>query len=401
MSGMKKSKILTVDDNEVNLKMLRIALERSGYEVIAAVDGVEALEVVREQKPDLVLLDIMMPKKDGLEVCEDMKKDPATEDIPVIFLKAKSNPVDKVRGLAVGAVDYVTKPFDFVEVLARVRTQLQIKKLHTELVEKNQQLEEALHQVHEKNERIQKDITAAGALQRQLLPKKHSFNGKLDFAWKFIPSSHVAGDIFNVMPLDDDHYAVYMVDVAGHGVQSAMLAVSIFNFFRSAVEIGNRNQDRREEFFYDPKKVAVALNDNFSMDTFETFFTCIYMVVNSKTGEVSMVNAGHPFPLLLLADGAHKFIEHGDLPIGMMADSSYEAVRFKLEKGDRCILYTDGLYEIAVDGKFILNKDSVAEFLAKSWGDLDQRFEKIVDEFLSLSDQKEFTDDVSLLGFEL
>ena len=117
-------KILIIDDSIENRQLLLRTLGRAGYEVIEAGDGQEGLTRAFELLPELILLDIVMPELDGYQVCAALEKDPRTTDIPVIFLSAKSETKDKIKGLEIGGVDYIAKPFDRGEVLARVQTQL-------------------------------------------------------------------------------------------------------------------------------------------------------------------------------------------------------------------------------------------------------------------------------------
>ncbi len=139
---MEKSFILLVDDNPKNLQVLGNLLEGT-YKTAVAENGVEALEFVKKRMPDVILLDVMMPEMDGYEVCERLKADPATKDIPVIFLTAKTETEDIVKGFETGAVDYVTKPFNAAELLARVQTHLELKRARKEIEEQNKELLEA------------------------------------------------------------------------------------------------------------------------------------------------------------------------------------------------------------------------------------------------------------------
>ncbi len=151
-----KYKILAVDDNPINLKLLSRALIYTNYEIYTASSGEEALKTAREVVPDLILLDVMMPGMDGYEVCKKLQEDPRTAFIPVIFLSAKNEPVDKAKGLALGAVDYLTKPFNPLEINARVRTHLSARQSTIHLLRKNQALSEELESVKKQLKR-QKD----------------------------------------------------------------------------------------------------------------------------------------------------------------------------------------------------------------------------------------------------
>ncbi|WP_309380377.1 response regulator [Cerasicoccus frondis] len=138
----KKQLILVVDDQPINIKLLQRKLEREGYEVLTAFNGQECLNIVSQRKPDLILLDVMMPEMDGIETCEKLKENEETETIPVIFITAKSSKEGKLEGLGVGAVDYITKPIDLEETLARVKTQLRIQEIYRENIELQTQLGE-------------------------------------------------------------------------------------------------------------------------------------------------------------------------------------------------------------------------------------------------------------------
>ena len=127
--------ILMVDDNRENLQVLGSTLRPNGYRLAAAQNGHKALDFARKRKPDLILLDVMMPEIDGFEVCEALQADERTRKIPVIFLTAKTQTEDIVRGFEVGGVDYVTKPFNAAELLARVRTHIRLKQAMEEIRE--------------------------------------------------------------------------------------------------------------------------------------------------------------------------------------------------------------------------------------------------------------------------
>lgn len=139
----RQSNILVVDDIPLNVELLRTYLKSSGYSVFEAHDGEEALKSVAQNKPDLILLDIMMPKINGFEVCRKLKSDPRTQFVPIVMVTALQSVEDKVQGLEVGADDFITKPFNKMELLARVKSLLRIKFLHDELEKKIIQLDEA------------------------------------------------------------------------------------------------------------------------------------------------------------------------------------------------------------------------------------------------------------------
>ncbi len=190
--------ILIVDDNFSNLQILGAILQENNFRVAVAKDGYQALNTLEKTYPDLILLDIMMPGMDGFEVCQRVKQDPYTNDIPIIFLSAKTETQDIVKGLEVGAVDYITKPFMKEEVLARVRAHLKIGLLTRALSQSNDELKE-------KQIKLEEDLLAAGEILKNLLPTE-TFdipNLQLDYLYK--PCESVGGDLLDVIKLDQEH----------------------------------------------------------------------------------------------------------------------------------------------------------------------------------------------------
>ncbi len=140
---MTAAKVLVVDDQPVNVQLLKRALERDQIVVIPAYSGQDALDLVEREKPDLILLDVMMPDMDGIEVCQRIQQDGRHKNIPVIFITARSSKEGRLAGLGVGAVDYITKPIDLDETLARVHTQLRVVQVNREMIDLQRRLEEA------------------------------------------------------------------------------------------------------------------------------------------------------------------------------------------------------------------------------------------------------------------
>ena len=205
----KRETLLLVDDNPTNLQVLRQALQGIDCKMLFAKNGERALSIAVEGHPDLILLDIMMPGIDGFEVCRRLKSDAATEDIPVIFLSALADTKDKVKGLQLGAVDYVSKPFQPEEVKARANTHLTIHRLRREVQSQKDQLEHELEVVSE--------------VQRRLLPKQLPEIEGLHLAAHYATSRFAGGDYYDIIKLPDNQWGFMVADAEGHSAPAAVL----------------------------------------------------------------------------------------------------------------------------------------------------------------------------------
>ena len=225
-----KGTTLVVDDTHVNLQLLNLLLSRQGYRVLTADDGTAAIAVVQHDLPDLILLDIMMPGMDGYEVCQELKKEDNTKDIPVIFISALSDVFDKVKAFSLGAVDYIIKPFQTEEILARVSTHLIIRKLQISLQEKNALLEKEI--MERKRIQVELERIATTDPLTGLYNRRYFFNlGETEYA-----KAQRYKRPISVIILDADHFKD-INDSYSHaaGDQALVhLATQLHNLTRSA-----------------------------------------------------------------------------------------------------------------------------------------------------------------------
>ena len=319
---MNNEKILLVDDNPTNLQVLFQTLEGRDYNLLVAKNGEMALSIARKALPNLILLDIMMPGIDGYEVCRQLKADPTTQEIPVIFLSALGDTKDKVQGLAIGAVDYVTKPFQPDEVIARVNTHLTIYRLKREVQEQRDELERELRIVADE--------------QRKLLPDKLPHIDGLNLAVHYETSRYAGGDYYDIIKLPDNQWGFMMADAAGHSTRAAVLVAMTCTLLRSYPEAPT-----------DPAKAMNRINEHLCDLAHNTFITALYAVYNANTRTLRMARAGHPPPLLFRPEDG-KAVELPCKGVWPMAVDPYDEVPLvetTLQPGDRLMLYTDGITE--------------------------------------------------------
>ena len=243
-----KGDILVVDDVPANLRLLEDMLTEQGYKVRSVITGDMALMATHADPPDLILLDINMPGMNVYEVCERLKADPATREIPVIFISALGEIEDKVRAFTVGGVDYVAKPFRVEEVLARVETHLTLRALQMELQQANEELEKRVEertaqvlQLALEQERMAYELQIARGVQSSFLPDKTPQIRGWDFAAQWRPARQVAGDYYDfVSPAgangEEEKLGLVIADVADKGVPAALFMVLTRSTLRATMD---------------------------------------------------------------------------------------------------------------------------------------------------------------------
>ncbi len=377
----------------MNQKVLQGILRKEpDLEIVTAANGGDAVAMAQRLHPDLILLDIMMPIKDGYQVCTELKADAATAEIPIIFLSALGEVADKIKGLDLGAADYITKPFDNGEVLARVRTQLRVRQL-------SQTLREVNGRLLEEQARLQADLRAASDVQRALIPRPGFELPGIRLAWLFEPCSTVGGDVFNVRRLDEEHVAFYVLDVSGHGVPAAMVSVSVSQSLAPGSGIVLARPPGRAVTITAPGDVLAHLDGEYPIGRFDHFFTISYLVLHVPSGRLRYSTAAHPSPVLQAGDGSLRLLEEGGPVIGL-GDMTFDPGETSLVAGDRLFLYTDGIVEHAERDGPAFGVDSLYAILRRTRaGTLEEACEAVRAEVHAFAAAPP-ADDISLLAFE-
>jgi sigma-B regulation protein RsbU (phosphoserine phosphatase) len=313
--------VLIVDDSPVNLRLIVQTLHGQGYRLLAARSGSAALDIAARTRPDLILLDVMMPDQDGFEVCSALKAHPATRESVIIFLSALGEVADKVAGLELGASDYITKPIQAEEVLARVANHLTRLRLERE--------------VRRGRDALERELASAARMQRLLLPAALPTEEGISFAAHYQTSRYAGGDYYDVLPLPDGRYGLVVADVSGHGASAAIVMAMIRAVLHALP---------RETF--DPASVIVRLNEHFEY-LWETpmYATALCAVVDPRARRLTLAGAGHPQPLLSRAGKVESIDCPNGLPILMMPMPPPQTAVHELHPGDRLLFYTDGITE--------------------------------------------------------
>ena len=387
-----RHRILIVDDQPTNIKILGAAL-RSDYDIVIATSGPKALEIARSEKLDLILLDVMMPGMDGYEVFRFLKEGEGTKDIPVIFVTAMSEVHHEVKGLELGAVDYIIKPFQLPIVRARVKT-------HLELKWKSDLIEFQKDELLEKQRIIDEDLQVAAGIQQSLLPRKFPQVNDVRFAYKFQPCEAIGGDIFDVFTINERYIGIYILDVSGHGVSSALVTVSVSQMMHphSGLILA---KGENEEAILDPAEVLKLLDEEYPIDRFGKYFTMAYLVLDRLKGSLAYSNAAHPRPILIRSGGDLEPLDEGGTIIGFEGVIPFDGGEVQLTFGDKVILYTDGVTEYRREDGELFGDERLFDLLRTSSdlridGLVDTVFDTVID-FGGLSKPE---DDITIVGFE-
>ncbi len=313
--------ILIVDDTPINIGVISGAL-KDIYKTKVATNGEKALAIAAgEEKPDLILLDVMMPGMDGYEVCRRLKADPNTQKIPVIFLTGQTGTEDETRGFDVGAVDYIHKPFSEAVVKARVRTHLMLQDAHEQIA---RQLVE-----------INIELEMARQIQLSILPRNTPKIQGLSIVARYLPMTSVAGDFYDFIIVDEKRVGILVADVSGHGLPSALIA--------SMLQVALTAQAAHAS---EPERVLSGLNQALCGKFEHNFVTAAYMFIDMEKKTMSYAGAGHP-PLLFwhqLTGKVSLVVENG-LILGMFSEATYASLHMSIQANDRVVLYTDGIPE--------------------------------------------------------
>ncbi|GGA50473.1 SpoIIE family protein phosphatase [Paenibacillus physcomitrellae] len=333
-------KILIVDDNPTNLIIIREILKKENYRNVTSVSS--ARDMLQElgvgEQPsvhkhaasqiDLILLDMMMPEMDGIEACRIVQQYEHLKDIPIIMVTAVGDSKKLAEALDAGAVDYVTKPINKVELMARIRLALRLKQ------------EKDWHK--ERDQRIQEELKLAALVQNAVLSLPLN---EEDFSVEALykPSFELAGDLYAWYPLGEDRYGIILLDMMGHGISSSLFCMFIASVLKDTVNT-----------YVDPEKVIQELNRRFSQLHIENrlvqyYFTAIYMVVDTKFKRIDYVNAGHPPGLFYHEDGTVEQLTTVCAPVGLFDKIDVTPRTLSYSGEGHIVLYTDGLLE-AVEG---------------------------------------------------
>ncbi len=334
-------RILVAEDERITRASLVRQLEGWGHTVTAQEDGERAWDAYQTGEFDLVITDWEMPCLSGLELIQRIRAQARASYVYIIMLTSRSDKSDIVSGIEVGADDFVSKPFDKEELRVRLLAGERVVRLERTLSAQNDELREA-------SERMRRDLEAAAKVQRAMLPATSIESDRIRAVFTYVPTDELAGDALGFHLVDDRHLVSYVVDVTGHGVPAALLAVTVMHALKPSGDSASllRRTLGAAEANAGPAKVVSELNRRFSAGSDDRrFLTMLLGALDTRTGRLRFARAGHPLPLVLRRGEFIEVSDEGGLPMGIVEDADYEEAFVQLEPGDRVFLYSDGFPE--------------------------------------------------------
>lgn len=404
-SACARRPVLVVDDSKAQRRILQMQLTRWGYDVTEAASGEEALALCLTRDFDIILSDWMMDGMSGLEFCKAFRTLPREAYSYFVLLTSKSEKTEIADGLENGADDFVSKPVNADELRARLRAGERILGMQDELVEKNRLIGSTLGKLQQVYDSLDRDLIEARKLQQTLVRDRFRDYGAGTATLMLRPSGHVGGDLVGSFAINSSRIAVYSVDVSGHGVASAMMTARLAGLLSGGSadqNIALRPTADGGKDAWPPSEVAARLNRMMLQEMqVDQYFTIAYAEIDLTTGLVTLVQAGHPHPLLLHKDGRIEELGQGGLPIGLIEDARFAEVSFNLAAGDRLFLVSDGVTECPSPDGEELGASGLIQILhrnkALSSADL---FEALMWDLNSFAMGLDLPDDVSGLIFD-
>jgi phosphoserine phosphatase RsbU/P len=398
-------RILLVDDDPIARSIHSMLLHAQGHEVVEAADGELAWQLAKEGRISFVVSDWMMPNLAGVDLCRRIRAAGFEQYVYVILCTSKGAKADLIEGMDAGADDFMVKPISPEEFRVKVRAGERVLSLQKVLSDKNRELANINSQLQTAHKLVEDDLKAAAWMQQRLLPMLTQHAPGVRCAWRLQPSGYIAGDIFNLFPLNEDHVGFYLLDVCGHGVPAAMMSVTLSMVLTPDASQGSPLKQ------YDaatgksqpasPGHAVRELNRRFQSRD-DRYFTIIYGVFNVRSSILSFAQAGHPSPILVKSGKDAVILGCGGMPIGLWPEIEFDCFDVNVRPGDRILLYSDGVTECVGTCGQAFGEERLLTYLREERSlSLDELLTRLLTAITAWQGNSDFADDISLLAIEI
>lgn len=387
----KRPKILLVDDEPYNLDYLEQELEELELEILTATNGHQALEVVVEHAPDMIFLDIMMPVMDGFAVLERLKGNPAWNAIPVVIISAANDLASVVRGIEMGAEDFLPKPINPVLLHARLNAGLEKKRLRD------------IEQAYLKS--LERELEIGREIQQGFLPHAIPQPDGWEIEAFFQAAREVAGDFYDVFDLGSDKLGLLLGDVTDKGVGSALYMALFRTLLRATLTLDAFSANPTPGSEYNPethlKKAVSFVNDYICRIHDSAMYATLFLgILDTRTGQLCYVNAGHDTPYILRGNAVYAKLGPSGPIVGAIEGVEYQTQALILMPGDRLVLYSDGITDAQNQSGELFGKARWQQLLEGVNPDKQRYLTVWVESILNFMGEANQADDISLLTIQ-
>lgn len=380
--------VLVVDDEPTARIAMAARLKRLGYRVIEAVDGKSGLDALRRERPDLTILDWMMPDIDGPAFCERVRRDPELLTSQILMMTSHDQPEQIAEGLARGADDFLSKAASKYEIMARVQTGMRAASLI-------RRLEDVTEEIRRKQEMLERELQSAARYVESLLPSPGTLLPGVQMVHTYRPSLGLGGDLFNTVSWGDGALGLYLLDASGHGVSASLRSASLATFLR-------RGNVLRHVGSTDPGAILTEANRQFPLTEEGHYFTIIFARLDTRNRTLSYATAGHNGAVLQRSSGELCWLAQPNLPLGFDDSTTYVTTDLTISPGDRLYLLSDGLYEVPDPNGELWGQDRLEETIRRfGTAPMTEVVSGAVAEAIRWQRHEQFPDDVALMGVEV
>lgn len=380
--------VLVVDDEPVSRVSLSARLKRLGYRVLEAGDGNTGLDLLRRERPDLTILDWMMPGMDGPTFCEQVRQDPDLRSSQILLMTGHDQPEQIAEGLARGADDFLSKASSKQEITARVQAGMRAATLI-------RTLEHITEEIRRKQEALERELHSAAQYVESLLPIPGALLPGVQMFHAYRPSLALGGDLFNVLPWGDHVLGLYLLDASGHGVSPALRSASFSTFLRG-------DSLRHQVGANDPGAILTVANKQFPLTEDGNYFTIIFARLDLHSHTLSYATAGHNGAFLHRRSGEVSWLKNPGLPLGFDLSNTYGTVDISVSPGDRLYVLSDGLYEVPAPTGELWGQARLEETVRKlGRRPLSEVIPQVIEEAARWLGHDRFPDDVAMMGLDM
>lgn len=377
--------ILLVEDSHVDEIVIRKILESEGYRVISAMNQTDGLRYIQEEKPDLVILDYVLPDGDGLQICREIKETTyqSNQILPVILLTIRSETNDIVAGFKCGTDDYVIKPPIREDLLARVRRLLGSRRLHDELKHTHEKLTHTVHQLH-------RELDFIAHIQKTFLSNPLPTHPSFTISTQYEPSMIAGGDYYDIITVDENHWGIVMADIAGHGASAAVI-MALTQMTVKEFAPGILQPDHALQQF------QTILSKHIQTGHFITMF---YGILNLNTYELRYSSAGHPPALMYNPNTStvNELQNNEGFPLLTFPYNFFDVNSITLQPGDYLILYTDGVLDVRNHRRDFFGMENFKRLIQQTLAFKQEKpIDTIFHSLAQYSHGKAYTDDVTMM----